>query len=161
MAGTTRLTHPYSGPQMMPGDGAMARRKGVVTNRVVIGLMVFLCLGAVMSSRVFLTSQITGQRARIADLESRKEFLEAGNAELHSRWITASSPAVVMARAEKELGLMAAETPGPVLVLLPEGRDERSQLAVLRAEVEEVFHGTMVSLQPRTAHADPLTPGGE
>ncbi|PID81531.1 hypothetical protein CSA17_05060 [bacterium DOLJORAL78_65_58] len=167
MAGITRLTHLGSGPRMIPGDGmmaddgAMARRKGVVTGRLVIGLMVFLYLGLVMSSRVFLASQITDQRARIANLESRKEFLEASNADLHRRWFAASAPAVVMERARTELGLVATETPGPVLVLLPDHTAERSQLAALRAGVEQVFHGTMVSLQPRAAHADPVTTGGE
>jgi len=155
------MTHPCSGPQMMPGDGAMARRKGVVTSRLAIGVLLVLVLGLVMSSRVFLTSQITGLRARIADLESRKEFLEAGNADLHSRWIAASAPATIMARAERELGLVSPETPGPVLVLLPERGDDRSRLAILRAEMEEAFHGTMVSLQPRLAHADPIPGGGE
>ncbi len=161
MAGTARMTHPYSPSQMMASGGAMARRKGVITHRVAVGVAVVLFLGVLMGSRVFLTSQITGMRARIAELESRKEFLEAGNAELQSRWIAASDPAVVMARAERELGLVPTETPGPVLVLLPAEDDGHGALASLRASVAQVVTGTMVSLQPRAAHADPVASGGD
>lgn len=158
MAGTTPLNHPYSGQPLLPGDGAMARRKGVITARVggVAALLVFL--GILMASRVFLTSQVTGLRTRIADLESRREFLEAGNADLHRRWNAASSPRVVMARAERELGLVPAEAPGPVLVLLP--RDRQAERP-WQEEVAEVVAGTMVSLRPRAAWAEPVSGGDE
>lgn len=167
----------FSGNAVVSGDGAMARRKGVVTTRVALLLTVILLVGSLMASRIFLTNQITGIRSRVADLENQKEFLEAGSAQLHLNWNRASNAEVVMNRARKELGLTVPESPGFVLVCLDKKSEDKSvwdrlKAGVLKTELGEVGSGAgeamagavseaMISLEPRGAWATTYDNGAD
>lgn len=157
----------FSGNNVASGDGTMARRKGVLTVRVVLTVFLVLVVGALMLGRIFLSNQITGLRSRVADLENQKEFLEAGNANLLSRWNLASKDETIVKRAEKELGLIVPEDPGPVLVCVREDRQSRSGWKqrwtswLDQDRTSQVMAGAMVSLVPRAAVADAPDPGGD
>lgn len=161
MENTTRLMSEYTQRMMMQGDGAMARRKGVVSRRLIIGALGVLFVGLLMVSRVFLTTQVTDARARIADLESRREFLEAGHADLQERWNLASSAAEIQRRAGAELGMVVPETPGPVIVLQEMEQGGSGPLLTLGQEVVAAVEWTMVSLQPAAAMASTVQPEAE
>ena len=151
----------------------MARRKGVLTFRLAVVIVLVLVLGFLMAGRIFLTNQITGLRASVADLESRKEFLEAGSARLYTQWNGVSSGGVIVERARRELGLIIPENPG--LVLVCGGSQEKNQsawqklkngfpggdVARVTAEAEEMVAGAMISLVPRSANAATLYNGGD
>ncbi len=163
----------FSGNAVVGGDGAMARRKGVITTRVVMVIGLIVLVGGLMAGRIFLTNQITGLRSRVADLESQKEFLEAGSAELHLQWNRVSNAEVVTKRARLELGLVVPESPGPVLVCLGKKENGKSvwgklkagvfgrDLARVRSEAGVAVAGAMVSLEPRGAWAGTYEGGDE
>ncbi len=169
MNGRPNSTICFSGNSVVSGDGAMARRKGVVTTRVTVIAGVIILVGILMAGRIFLTNQITGLRSQVADLESQKEFLEAGSAKLHKKWNLVSSSKIVMARAQKELGLIVPQNPGLVLVCWNTKDQSKSvwsklKKGVLSADLntvglsaEEAMAGAvsdaMVSLEPRGALA--------
>ncbi len=145
----------------------MAQRKGVITSRVVAVICLVVVVGGLMAGRIFLTNQITGLRSRVADLENQKEFLEASSAKLHMKWNDASSRKVIVARAEKELGLIVPEKPGLVLVCMNSPKKDQGVLRKLweglpaSAEAEELVAGAMVSLVPRSARAAVMEGGVE
>ena len=157
----------FSSNAVVSGDGAMARRKGVLTTQVVMIVAVVALVGLLMGARIFLTNQITGLRSRVADLENQKEFLEAGSAKLNMKWNYASSGDVLVARAEKELGLIVPEKPGLVLVCSNEPKKDTGVLRKLWAglpaseEAGELVAGAMVSLVPRSARAAAPEGGSE
>ena len=145
----------------------MAQRKGMVTTQVVITVAVVVLVALLMGGRIFLTNQITGLRARVADYESQKEFLEAGSAQLHKDWNRESSGEVIIRRAQKELGLIVPQEPGLVLVCLREDHKGQGVLKKLwdglsvSESAGEVVAGAMVSLVPRSARAGTYEGGGE
>lgn len=157
----------FSSNAVVSGDGAMARRKGVLTTQVVMVVFVVTLLGLLMGARIFLTTQITGLRSRVADLENQKEFLEASSAKLHMKWNHASSPNIIEARAQRELGLVVPEEPGLVLVCLEGPKKGKGVWRKLWAglpasdEAEELVAGAMVSLVPRSARAAAVEGGIE
>ncbi len=157
----------FSSNAVVSGDGAMARRKGVLTTQVVMVVVVAALVGLLLGGRIFLTNQITSMRARVADLENQKEFLEAGSAKLHMNWNHASSGEVVVARAQKELGLIVPEKPGLVLVCLDGPKKDKNVLRDLWAglpasdQAGELVAGAMVSLVPRGALAGTMEGGSE
>lgn len=94
----------------------MAQRRSLVDGRVAIGLLAGTVLALLMSGVVFLSNSVTGQRSRIAALESSKCCLEAASADLQVRWNRETRPAVIRARALAELGLSDPSEPPLVLV---------------------------------------------
>jgi len=98
----------------------MAHRRRVASGRLTLFILGSLLLGLMLAGRVFVSNQVTGLRAEIAALEDRREFLEAGSAQLLAHWNAATASAVVTARARRELGLICPDTPDPVLVRLDE-----------------------------------------
>jgi cell division protein FtsB len=173
MYGYQNSTAYFSGNSVVVRDSAMARRKGVLTFRLVMVVCLGLLLGSIMAGRIFLTNQITVLRARVADLESRKEFLEAGSARLYTQWNTASSGEVIVERARRELGLIIPEHPGLVLVCA-EPKSERQgtwqkfkdglpgqDLARITSDAEDMMAGAMISLTPRGAKAGTYDNGGD
>ena len=167
----------FSGNAVVAGDGAMARRKGVITTRVVMIMGLIFLVGGLMAGRIFLSNQITGLRDRVADLESRKEFLEAGSARLHLNWNRVSNADIVMARATRELGLVVPESPALVLVCLNKKEEGKSVWGKLKAGVlgtglakvgseageaiEGAMNGALVSIEPRGAWAGTNEGGAE
>ena len=167
MYGQTNPAAYFSGNAVVSGDGAMARRKGMMTARVAMVLGIIVLVGILMGGRIFLTNQITGLRTRVADLESQKKFLEAGSAELQLKWNRESSGEKIMARAGRELGLIVPNEPGLVLVCVDTPRKTKSGwremwdgLAV-EGETGELVAGAMVSLVPRGARASATDNGGQ
>ncbi len=159
MHGQTNSSIFFSSNAVVGGDGAMARRKGMMTARVAMIVCVVLLVGVLMGGRIFLTNQITGLRTRVADLANQKEFLEAESAQLHLRWNHASSGKVIVARAQKELGLIVPQEPGLVLVCVEEPKKIRGvwrkfwKGLPVKGEAGEMVVEAMVSLVPRGARA--------
>lgn len=152
---------------MVGGNGAMAQRKGVVTGKVAMVVCVVILLGLLMGSRIFLTNQITGLRTRVADLENQKEYLEASSAKLHLKWNDNANGEIIVARAERELGLIVPREPGLVLVCLGKHKESKSTFEKLwagfpvREEASELVAEAMVSLVPRGARAGTVEGPGE
>lgn len=151
----------------------MAHRRGLLKGRVSLGALTTLSLGLLLAGSIFISNQTTGMRKSIADLDERREFLEAGSGDLLSRWNAATTAKVIIHRGKTEIGLEEQEHPGLVLV----GRDREDQDgptgvwrrflsrfgggdAALAAgdQVGQVV-GSMISLTPRNAQAAE-TPGG-
>ncbi|MCP4293221.1 MAG: hypothetical protein GY780_15460 [bacterium] len=165
MYGRSQSTVFFSGNSVATNDSSMARRRGVVSKRFLKGFLLVMVVGLIMAGRIFLTNQITGLRARVADLESQREFLEAGSAKLHWQWNCASNSKAVVQRAEDELGLVLPQTPGPVLVCMGKDPDDKTtwkkmgqglmqgDLAAVSNEAGQVVTDVMISLEPRSAHA--------
>lgn len=156
----------YSSNGIGSGGGAMAQRKGLLSGQVLAVIFVVVLVGLLMGSRIFLTNQITGLRTRVADLENQREFLEAGSAKLHLKWNEASSRETVVARADRELGLIVPEEPGLVLVCVCEPEKGKAVWQKLwdgfpaKDKTSELVAGAMVSLVPRSARAGTLEDGG-
>ncbi len=173
MYGQANATAYFSGNSVVVQNRSMAQRKGVLTLRVVLILGATLLLGSLMASRIFLTNQITGLRANVAELESRKEFLEAGSARLFTHWNRVSNGDLIVQRAERELGLVVPENPGLVLVCSKMAESQNGawyklksrlpgkDLARIKAGAEEMVTGAMVSLTPRGVRAGTPPFGGK
>ncbi len=157
------------GPEGAPGNrtnhGVMAHRRAVGGRKVLaVGLLV-LASAILLAGSVYISNRVTGLRTEIAGLESRREFLEAGSAGLLTVWNKATAPAVVTARAQRELGLIVPAEPGLVLVRVPEYEQRVSPWRRLldnmgggaAAQAAEVvpnrIMGSMVSLRPRQVRA--------
>lgn len=166
MYGQTNPTAYFSGNAVVSGDGAMARRKGIMTARVAMFIGVIVLVGVLMGGRIFLTNQITGLRTRVADLENQKEFLEAGSAALHVKWNRESSGEIIMKRAGLEMGLIVPDEPGLVLVCVDTPKKNKSgwrevwDVLAVEGETRELVAGAMVSLVPRSARASATDNGG-
>jgi hypothetical protein len=132
-----------------------------------------LGLGLLLAGSVFISNQTTGLRAGIADLESRREFLEAGSGWLQTRWNSATRAQVIIHRARVEIGLEEQENPGLVLVCRNvDGHDASKsgwQRFLSRFGGGDAAHaagdhvglvvGSMISLTPRNAQAAQTPPG--
>jgi hypothetical protein len=143
----------------------MAHRRGVLRGKVTLTVLATLVLGLLLAGSVFISNQTTGLRARIAELESRREYLEAGSGLLLTRWNAATEPKVIVRRAQK-LGLEVQPDPGLVLVCrnadegVSGGRWRRflskfggGGSAQAAADPSGLVMGAMISLTPRTASA--------
>lgn len=104
--------------------GCMAHRKGLVTARVGWFLAGGLLLAFLMAGRVVVLNQMASMRVSIAVLGDQKDFLETESANLLEKWNHETSPKVVCARAEAELGLISPDQPDLVLVKLPGDQDK-------------------------------------
>ncbi|MBE0565351.1 MAG: hypothetical protein IH621_05275 [Krumholzibacteria bacterium] len=147
-------------------DAAMAHRRPLVrrhTLRLVAG---GAALALVIAGTVMVSGEVTRLRNRVGDLEDRRVCLEAASADLALRWMDATSPEAVIPRAERA-GLVMPDAPDFVLVAAPaadpadDGFLHRMLAglaggATANAAQPPVFvAGTMVSLDPAAAAADP------
>lgn len=156
---------PLRRPVRRANNGIMAHRRAVVSRRVMAPALLMLVFAVLLIGSVYVSSRVTGLRAEIAELEDRREFLEAGSARLLTVWNKATAPAVITARARRELGLVAPAEPGLVLVQLPDDEQRISPWRRLLANVgggEDAraeglnpswVMGSMVSLTTRQARA--------
>ena len=145
----------------------MAHRKRIFGGKVALGVLGGLAVGALLTGSIYISNETTRLRTRIAMLEDQKEVLEAGSGRLMTKWNAATSGEVILARAEKELGLMVPENPGLVLVCRvepdPPGGSGAWRKFLSRfgggtdARASEdhmgMVTGAMVSLTPRVARA--------
>ena len=151
----------------------MAHRRGLLRGKVTLGIIGTLGLGLLLAGSVFISNQTTGLRAGIADLESRREFLEAGSGQLLTQWNAATSAKVIIHRA-RAIGLEVQENPGLVLVCRDvDGHDAANcgwrrflsrfgggDAALAAGDQVSLVVGSMISLTPRNAQAAE-TPAGK
>ena len=146
-------------------SGVMAHRREVGGRKLLTVSLLVLVVAAMSVGSVYVTNQVTRLRLEIARLEDQREFLEAGSARLLRTWNKVSAASVVVARAERELGLVVPDEPGLVLVQMPEDGGRISTWRRLLsnmaggdpAQAGEVspgwVMGAMVSLTPRQPSA--------
>jgi hypothetical protein len=148
----------------------MAHRRGLLRGKVALGIIGTLGLGLLLAGSVFISNQTNGLRANIADLESRREFLEAGSGQLLTRWNAATSARVIIQRA-KAIGLEVQENPG--LVLMCQDVDGQhtdndgwrrflsrfggGDAALAADDQVSLVVGSMISLTPRNVQAAEAT----
>jgi hypothetical protein len=141
----------------------MATRRRLFRGRLTFAAVGGLVLALMLGGSVFVSNQVTAMRADIARLESRQDFLEAGSAQLLTRWNRETGREAIVARARRELDLVVPETPG--LVLLEASPSDEGRGGALRrffgrlggageARAAELpvrnIEESMVSLYPRT-----------
>ena len=148
--------------------GAMAHRRGLFRRSTATAAPLLLLGGLLLAGAVFVSNQVVALRVQVDDLQDRREFMEARQARLRSQWNTMTAADVVVARAERELGLIRPAEPGLVLVQVPQsgGKGDRrwdrflAQLGggtpVQAADHPGTSPDRMVSLLPRPA--DPVLP---
>lgn len=154
-----------AGPHTRRCSRAMAHRRGLIRGKVTLAVTGTLVLALLLAGSVFFSNQTTGLRTRIAELESRKEFLEADSGQLLTCWKADTRAPVIISRARKELGLRVQENPGLVLVCRNEpgrsatggrwrkflsrfGGGDEAQAGV---DQTGLVAGSMISLTPRYA----------
>jgi hypothetical protein len=157
-----------AGPHTRRCSRAMAHRRGLLRGKVTVVVTGTLVLTLLLAGSVFFSNQTTGLRSKMAELESRREFLEAGAGQLLTRWKAATTAKVIIRRAREEIGLEVQENPGLVLVCRDEkgrnGAHDRWRRFLSRfggggaaqAAVDQtgLVVGSMVSLTPRNASMD-------
>lgn len=155
-----------AGPHTRRCSRAMAHRRGLLRGKVTLTVMATLVLGLLLAGSVFISNQTTGLRTSIADLESRREYLETGSGQLLTRWNADTNPKVITRRAG-EIGLEVQQDPGLVLVCRNDGdqgapsggwRKFLSRFggggnAQAAADPSGLVVGAMISLTPRGASA--------
>ena len=157
-----------AGPHTRRCSRAMAHRRGLIRGKVTLTVTGTLVMTLLLAGSVFFSNQTTGLRSELAELESQREFLEAGSGQLLTRWKAATSAKVIIRRARAEIGLEVQENPGLVLVC----RDEKGRNAghdrwrrflsrfggggTAQAAVDPsgLVVGSMISLTPRNATMD-------
>ena len=152
-----------AGPHTRRCSRAMAHRRGLLRGKVTLAVMGTLVLGLLLAGSVFVSNQTTGLRSSVAELESQRDYLEAGTGQQLTRWKAATCAKVITRRAHRELGLVVQDNPGLVLVCRNDmggqgagvswrrflsrfGGGGAAQAAVDRTGRIE---GTMISLTPR------------
>ncbi len=151
--------------QMRPRSGAMAHRRAVGGRGFLVTVVVGVLFAVMLAGSVYISNRVVGLRAEIARLEGRREFLEAGSAQLLTAWNKATAPAVIIERARRETGLIVAEDPDLVLVQLPSAAEKTSAWrrlldnvggadAAQAAPAPAFMSGSMVSLSPRRLGSD-------
>ncbi len=163
-----------AGPNARRGSRAMAHRRGLFEGKFTLGALCTLGVGMLLAGSIYISNQTTGLRKSIADLDDRREFLEAGSGELLSEWNVATSAKVIIRRAKRELDLEEQEHPGLVLVCKqPEDKDGHAgawrrflkrfgggEAALTAGDQVSQVVGSMISLTPRNAQAAETPVGG-
>ena len=103
--------HPSQGPPPV-----MARRRCLSGRPVLLGLAAGVCLTALLVQLISLANQVVNLRTEIGVLEANRDLLEGQQARLTAEWSRQSARSVIVARAGRELGLVTAATPDPVIV---------------------------------------------
>ena len=152
-----------AGPHTQRCSRAMAHRRGLIRGKVTLAVAGTLVLTLLLAGSVFFSNQTAGLRSNLAELDSRREFLEADSGQLLARWKAATSAKVIIRRAREEIGLEVQEDPGLVLVC----RDDTGRSAThdrwrkflsrfggggaAQAAVDHtgLVAGSMISLTPR------------
>jgi len=164
-----------AGPNARRESRAMAHRRGLLRGKVTLGVLGTLGLGLLLAGSIFISNQTTGLRKSIADLDDRREFLEAGSGELLTKYNAATSAKVIIPRAKREIGLIEQENPGLVLVCKDPGDQEGApgawrrflsrfgggEAAKAAGDQVSLVVGSMISLTPRSAQAAGTTAGGQ
>ncbi len=158
-----------AGPHTRRCSRAMAYRRGLLRGKVTLAVLGTLGLGLLLAGSVFISNQAMGLRSSIAELEERREYLEAGSGLLLTRWNAATNPQVITRRARK-IGLEVQLDPGLVLVCRGAGDQGESEggwrkflsrfggggSAQAAADPSGLVVGAMISLTPRGAAATTL-----
>lgn len=140
----------------------MAHRRRVFKGPFTVTVLLVLTFGMLLAGSIFVSNQTVALRGDIASLESRREYLEAGEGLLITEYNAARKPAVIISRASGELGLVLPEHPDLTLVCREIEQNERSMSLARKffsrfggaseANAGEahpaLVTGTMVSLTP-------------
>ena len=141
-------------------DSTMAHRRPLLRRRYLRNALAGVGLALAIAVSVVVSTEVTRLRAYAGELEDRSCCLEAEAAELASRWMEASGPDVILARAARELDLVLPAEPDFVLVAAPSRADPGDGFlqrmlaglgggATANAAQPPVFiSGEMVSLDP-------------
>jgi hypothetical protein len=143
----------------------MAHRRRIFKGQVTATVLLVVTFGVLLAGSIFVSNQTVALRRDIAALESRREYLEAGEGLLITDYNAARKPEVIISRASRELGLVLPADPDLVLVCRDLPQDERSMSLARRffsrfggaseAQAGEahpaLVSGSMVSLTPREA----------
>jgi hypothetical protein len=89
-----------------------------------VGLLAAL----LVTQLVALANSIITLRCEIEDLQTERAYLETSNALRMAQWVRMTGKETIMRRAERELGLIPPDGPGPVIVMKDEAT-ERSKSA--------------------------------
>ena len=136
--------HPSYGPAPV-----MARRRRLSGRPVLLGLAAGVLLTALLVQLISLANQVVNLRTEIGVLEANRDLLEGQKARLAAEWSRRSARPVIVARAERELGLIAAATPDPVIVCAV--ADDRSGTSIWRRAWDRLGSGqTVQAAEART-----------
>jgi cell division protein FtsB len=106
--------------------GTMARSRCVAGRPAVRVIVAGIGATLLLAHLVALANGVVNLRRQIDGLQSEKSYLEARYALRIAQWNRLSSREMIVARAEKELGLITPDGPGPVIVMT-DGTTERPQ----------------------------------
>ncbi len=153
---------PSGAPYEQKSNNAMAHRRAVGGRKVVLAILLLSVFAVLSAGSVYVSNRTTGMRAEIAQLENRREFLEAGSARLLTIWNKATAPSVIAERAHRELGLIVPDEPSLVLVAMPAGdaRVSRWRLWLENVGGGDPAEATIVQPTWVIGSMVSLTPGG-
>lgn len=126
-----RMAAGAAGGARRPGrrwNGTMARSRRDAGRTVLKAGAICLSLAAVSISLVLLSNSVVESRQRIQCLQTEKEYLETRLGRLEQQWNRAASRERIVALAEKELGLIAPDGPGTMVVLTGTAKERRMPL---------------------------------
>jgi len=95
----------------------MARRRRLAGRPVLFSLVGCIAVTAALAQLVMLANNVVNLRGDIARLHDEGAYLDGHIADLAARWQQLTTRSVVIARAERELGLVTPDGPGPTIVL--------------------------------------------
>jgi len=113
----------------LDGDGtrsrAMARSRSIRDRApLLIGGACLVAL-TLFSLLVTFSNAVVKERRQLADLRADKVYLETKIGRFEEAWFRATSRESIVARAEKELGLVTPDGPGLVVVLATAAKERR------------------------------------
>ncbi len=139
----------------------MAHRRRVMRGRKGLVALGLVSLAAVLAAAIHVSNEVTTLRRHIASLEALRRCADAEGALLLAEWNNQTSLPVLTRRAQAELGLEVAATPGLTLIAVshvpdrPQGRMDRflgnfaGAGAAMAADMSsETTEGAMISLEP-------------
>lgn len=138
----------------------MAHRRRVMRGRKGLVALGLVSLAAVLAAAIHVSNEVTTLRRHIASLEALRRCADAEGALLLADWNNQTSLPVLTTRAQAELGLEVAATPGLTLIAVsqvpsrPQGRIDRflgnfGGGAAMAADMSsETTEGAMISLEP-------------
>ncbi len=106
--------------------GTMARSRRSAGRSVLKSAGACISVALVSVSLVMLANGVVGSRQRIECLQKEKAYLETRIGQIEREWNRVAAREVVVARAETELGLIAPDGPGTVVVITDEAKDRRA-----------------------------------
>ncbi len=112
-------------------DGGGTRSRAMARSRNIRDRAPLLIGGAcivavtLFSLLVTFSNAVVKERRRLADLRADKVYLETKIGRLEGAWFRATSRESIVARAEKDLGLVTPDGPGLVVVLATAAKERR------------------------------------